>query len=175
MNRAAFAMMLALLASLPGQAQSLDASSPEESVPKISMDYDKYMTGGIVSTLFGFGMGHAFQERYAKDGWIFTLAEMAAGGVVLASLVPCRKELMDRNGSNSMDRFDHCEKVPLVIGYMTFSGLRVWEIADAWLTPNPALKKRLFSTKERRIEPSFAIGIIPQPHGAPALDLVYRF
>ena len=175
MNSILLSALLVWMTSSLTYAQTETAQPPEDSAPKMAMDYDKYQTGGIVSTLFGFGAGHAIQQRYADDGWIFTAGEMAAGSVVLASLVPCRKDLMEHRNNYSRSRFDKCEQTPLIIGYLTFSGLRIWEIADAWLTPNPALKKRLFSAQAHRQDPPITMSIIPGPQGASALNLVYRF
>ena len=50
------------------------------SVTEISKS--KYVTGGVLGTVFGFGIGHGVQGRWSNDkGWIFTSAELVTLGV----------------------------------------------------------------------------------------------
>ena len=41
----------------------------------------QYISGGVVGTVFGFGIGHAIQGRWTKTGWIHTTLQSGAGAI----------------------------------------------------------------------------------------------
>src|SRR4051812_36567936 len=53
------------------------------------MGNGRYISGGAVGSIFGFGIGHAIQGRYSEKGWIFAVGEAATGLVVAAGLLKC--------------------------------------------------------------------------------------
>ena len=80
-----------------------------------------YYLGGAVGTIFGFGSGHAVQQRYWPDGFFFSKWELilAAGSL---GLLKCEDDL----------------KLPCGIGAAsaaTFAVVRLWDTFDVWLAP----------------------------------------
>ena len=125
------------------------------------MSYDDYITGGIVGTVFGFGTGHAVQGRYQEKGWVFTAGEVAASGLVIASLAPCRDDFFSQRNITIQNRLAKCQKVGLVVGDLSFLGLRLWETLDAWTAPNPRLKKHFFGDLPKESSGSLALSVMP--------------
>lgn len=86
------------------------------------------VAGGVVGTLFGWGLGHAIQGRYSDKGWIFTVGEAVSLLAIVAAVNSCFD-------SNSWK--DNCdsEATLAVAGYIGFFGLRIWEAVDVWAGP----------------------------------------
>ena len=110
----------------------------------IGMSYDDYVTGSIVGTLFGFGSGHALQGRYADNGWKFTATEIAAVGIIAASLAPCKSDFFSSHALTLNQRLEKCQKTGLVVGNLLGAATHIYEVFDLWLTPNPALHHHFF-------------------------------
>lgn len=49
--------------------------------------FERYYAGALVGSVFGFGVGHAIQERYKEIGWVFTLGELSSLSVILAGSI----------------------------------------------------------------------------------------
>src|ERR1700752_2272429 len=84
----------------------------------------RYIGGGIVGTLFGFGIGHAIDGYYGEIGWIFTTTELASAIVLGSGLHNCEVDVYDKR---------HCKggaSLAVAIGGLSFLGLRIWEIID---------------------------------------------
>ena len=98
----------------------------------------RYISGGVVGSIFGFGIGHAIQGTYAKRGWIFTVGELAALTVMVASVKNCRTEY-DSYGYKT----DRCDSNAgaVVVGLVGLIGFHVWEVVDLWVTP-PRINRR---------------------------------
>lgn len=122
------------------------ASGAEVDAPHhvIGMSYNDYVTGSIVGTLFGFGSGHALQGRYADNGWKFTATEIAAVGIIAASLAPCKSDFFSSHALTLNQRLDKCQKTGLVVGNLLGAATHLYEVFDLWLTPNPALHHHFF-------------------------------
>jgi hypothetical protein len=96
----------------------------------------QYVTGGVLASTIGFGIGHAVQERYSTMGWIFTATE--ATGLLLLANAKCFRT----RDSNSPDRAEReksdCENPSQgIIGGGIMIGFHAWEIVDAWKNGNP--------------------------------------
>ncbi len=82
--------------------------------------------GGLVALWFGFGVGHAVQGRYSDTGWMFTLGEAGALGLVFVGAVQLANNDLRRNNSG---------ETLLIGGLLSFGILRVWEIVDTLVGP----------------------------------------
>lgn len=89
----------------------------------------RYITGGVVGSVAGFGIGHAIQKRYAKSrAWIFTATESAALTYIFSStLFACDGAMGDRYDScmHEVDR-------KVQAGNVVYWGFHIWEIIDVW-------------------------------------------
>ncbi len=110
---------------------------PEQTVQNPTISRGQYVTGGVIGSVLGFGIGHAIQERYSPMGWIFTAAEV--GGIVLISNSNCN----GYRDTNSQDRAIRerrdCEyETRAITGAALLIGFHAWEIVDLWKNGNPA-------------------------------------
>jgi hypothetical protein len=149
---AALCMIFSLSAHAQETASATDASSTKTPVPT-----GKYVTGGVIGSIFGFGIGHAIQGRYADKGWIFTATEVA--GVGLAAAANCKTEKDDygddkwtcKNGSGLY-----------AIGVGVVLGFHIWEIVDLWADAKPV------------DDSSPKAYLIPDPQ-SPGIGVAWRF
>jgi uncharacterized protein YcfJ len=110
--------------SRPAEKQ-VSAEVPEKS-DKTPVSMGKYITGGIIGTTIGFGIGHGIQGngRYASKGWIFT-AGMSAG--MLASISGAVECVATTNPNCST----------FWAGTGVLLGFHIWEIVDVWTGATP--------------------------------------
>jgi hypothetical protein len=90
----------------------------------------RYITGGTLGTVIGFGMGHVVQGRWQDKGWIFSAGQsfslvMAAGATVSCISDSLFDNFSEQDGSGSV-----C--ILANIALAGFFGLKVWEIIDLW-------------------------------------------
>jgi len=81
----------------------------------------RYVTGGILSYVAGFGIGHAVQGRWSERGWIFTFGEVASFGAMLYGVAQCCQH---QRGENY-----------ILAGALMLAAFRVWGVVDAWVVP----------------------------------------
>ena len=108
----------------------------------------QYVTGGIIGTHFGFGIGHVVQQRWIDKGWIFTIGESAAIAALITGIISCENDYHNdtyydqthqgRGGGSG----DSCSDELIIGGALGFVGLRIWEIIDLWVAP-PAHNRHL--------------------------------
>jgi len=61
---------------------------PEDSAQAAgTISAGRYISGGLVGMLFGFGIGHAIHGTWYEFGWVFTLGESVGVGLFLVGLV----------------------------------------------------------------------------------------
>jgi hypothetical protein len=90
----------------------------------------EYLGGGAASILWGFGIGHAIQGRWHDTGWMFSLGEPLALGVLfvgLASAISCDSSVSSCSNNRG--------EALLIAGALGFGGLRIWEVVDAFVVP----------------------------------------
>lgn len=110
-----------------------EQSESSESSTKVPVPTGKYITGGILASTVGFGIGHAVQGRYEDKGWIFTATEAASVVALSAGLASCKDEY-DSYGKKETK----CSNNGLVIlGFGALIGFHVWELVDAWTGATP--------------------------------------
>ena len=81
-------------------APTQDVADATSSVTEISKN--RYITGGVLGTALGFGIGHAVQGRWLSDkGWIFTSAELVTLGVSFIT----HKRYLERNLAVELDHW----------------------------------------------------------------------
>jgi hypothetical protein len=96
----------------------------------------RYIAGGIVGSVAGFGIGQAIEGRYLPFGLIFTLGEMASTGLLVAGAVDCINSLNVTN-QNTLD----CHGGTFWPGLIGLAVFRIWEVVDVWAAP-PSINRR---------------------------------
>jgi hypothetical protein len=137
----------AFSASLSEEARTkgLSLTAREERVLEVGVvPRINYLLGGAVGTWpVGLGTGHMVQGRWRDTGWKFTVAQLGALGMVLAS-GDCAGKLL-RNDDNECTGPN---EVLMLSGLFAFVGLRLWEIYDVWAVP-PRENARYRKLEER--------------------------
>jgi len=90
----------------------------------------RYVVGGLLSIYPGFGIGQAVEKRYMERGWIFTVGEVAAIGVLAVGVSECALQSI---GSSSTTT--NCTAGAATLGLFGFLGFKIWEVVDAWVVP----------------------------------------
>ena len=105
-------------------------NSEEDSDEMVEIDFRRYVAGGALGTVFGFGIGHALQRRYGTDwGWLYTAGEL--GGLVLMRIAAGAGECSGKGRS-----YDSCVRrgeIKALAGYLLYTGMRIAEIVTVWL------------------------------------------
>jgi len=124
---------------------------------RVPVPTGKYITGGVLASTIGFGIGHGVQGRYSDKGWIFTATEV--GGVALLAIgsASCKDEY-DVYGIKTTK----CSNAAIgLVGLGVLIGFHVWEIVDAW-------------SGARGVDDGPKAFILPNPE-APGLGLAWSF
>lgn len=118
----------------------------------------RYLLGGTIGTLVGFGSGHAIQGRFNDPGKKFLAYDAGALGFFLAgSIAACG--LQGSNGGSNECRTTQN------IGAAILIGVRLWEAYDLWTTPIYENKRYRDLTKKHNHD-SFEIASYLVPYGA---------
>jgi hypothetical protein len=91
----------------------------------------QYIGGGLAAMFLGFGIGQAVEGRWGQAGWIFTLGEPVAAGVMFFGVVQAIESSCD--GGSAV--CGHPGETAVIAGAIALVGLRLWEIVDAWVAP----------------------------------------
>ncbi|MBK7960925.1 MAG: hypothetical protein IPK04_06795 [Bdellovibrionales bacterium] len=102
-------------------------TSPEKTIPK-----GKYITGGVLGSTLGFGLGHLIQDRYYFKGLLFSVTQ--AIGVGLLASADCRNR---QNERNPRDRGDCADTMKALVGGGLWLGFHIWEVIDIWTGAKP--------------------------------------
>ncbi len=117
-----------LSVSLGTQAGTQVSEDASDTINRVPVSNSTYITGGIIASTVGFGIGHAIHGRWYETGWVFTVAEGAGLLMLNAASSSCSKKA-DVNGVEKTE----CSNGGLaIIGLSVFVGFHVWEIVDAW-------------------------------------------
>lgn len=105
--------------------------SPEDQriLQRGEIDQGRYIAGGVVGTIAGFGIGHAIQGRYRDGGWVFTVAEGVSMGIYTVGLISMLGDSINNNKSSSSG------SGLIVAGAIGYLGFHIWEIVDLWVEP----------------------------------------
>ncbi|UYL09615.1 hypothetical protein B9G69_003390 [Bdellovibrio sp. SKB1291214] len=149
-------ILIAICVTLSFSWAHADDEFPKTST-RVPVETGKYITGGVLTSAVGFGIGHGIQGRYAEKGWIFTATETAGLAMVVAGAASCDDEVQ-ANGSKKWK----CDNDGLILaGFGVWIGFHVWEIVDAWTGATP-------------VDSDVKAFFIPNPK-APGLGLAYSF
>ncbi len=137
--------LLALTVSFSATAEAQgDLFAESMTADRLSSSYDEmktistglYFGGGVASVFLGWGIGHAVQGRYAERGWIFT----AGGALFYAGLIGWMYSAVSTAAENSQTGSAETISGPQATAFLGIallgSGLRIWEMIDAFLLPS---------------------------------------
>ncbi len=130
------------------------------------MTQGQYVTGGIVGSSVGFGIGHAIQGRYGDRGWIFTLGKSVGLGLSIAGVAG----LSDSNCLNNDDI--ECESDDLTltgVGYAMMIGVHIWEVVDVWIR-GKNLRQRNLELSKSSVRNSFNFAFVPTMNSNKKID-----
>lgn len=113
-----------------GFSVSLNAESTLVSKPR-------YITGGVIGTIFGFGIGHAIQGRYSEIGWVFTVGEVAGLALGGASIGWFTKQALDAGKKVELKQLSGAPFALSIAGSILLTGFKIWEIVDVWANATP--------------------------------------
>ena len=107
-------------ARLRDEINGLEAGAPPASVTttELRLGTVRDWGGAFVGTFGGFGLGHAIQGRYARDGWKWTLGEVAA----ITAMGVATSSTCGENGD--------CRGAWVPVSLLAWLGFRVWQGAD---------------------------------------------
>ena len=125
-------------------AQTAAPSKPE------GISSARYLTAGVVGTLFGYGLGHAIAHEWSNFGWICTAGEITPLLVGATTGVFARLD----NGDPS----DDVLPAGLLVGFGVF---RVIEMVDIWTRPKVRADSATSSSQA-----GWAALPLPNRHGA---------
>lgn len=139
----------------------------------------RYITGGVIGSVAGFGIGHAIVGEYGTMGWVFTMSQSLSLGVpIIAALVMA---IIYWDGSagagGSVDQLITTWGGFLWTGIALWAAFRIWEIVDLWVRP----RYRLIRASDLKIKkdaipttPKASFAILPtvMPQGGVGLGFV---
>lgn len=116
-------------ATKPAAADVEDSNNNSNTDHRIETSKGRYISGGVVGTVVGLGIGHGIQQRYWRsNAWIFTLTESAAlGYMAILSFFPC-DGLTGSEYSSCMDNNDR----KMLNAILVFEAFHIWEAIDIW-------------------------------------------
>ena len=124
------------------------AANGDRSTPSVeTISEGQYITGGVIGTVFGFGIGHAVQGRWTKTGWIHTTLQVGGVVVVTASYLWALPLMFTPDEKGTVTVMGIILLTTIVTGGVAFWGSKIWEIVDVWRVPSSmkvVSKKRLY-------------------------------
>ncbi|MFZ3229510.1 MAG: hypothetical protein WA160_04845 [Pseudobdellovibrio sp.] len=124
---------------------------------KVEVSTGKYITGGILGSVIGFGIGHAVQGRYAEKGLLFSVGEAVGFTLVISGAVKC----IDEKDKSTNKECSSSANSQILIGGVAMLGLHIWEIVDVWTGATP-------------VDDKISAILIPNPK-SPGIGFVYNF
>ena len=151
---------LVSVSAVANNGDNAESEAAVSSKPEISTG--KYITGGILGSAIGFGIGHAVQGRYGSKGWIFTAGDTAGALFLSTGFVGCWTHKND-NGDYACTSSDTST---LAVGYALSVGFHVWEIVDVWTGATPKSEE----------EPKVSLMVLPATQNQNSqFAFAYRF
>lgn len=109
-----------------------ESKATDDSDNLVEIDLRRYLVGGGLGTVFGFGIGHAVQRRYGQDlGWIYTAGEIGSLALMGTGFTYAGK--CEEGEGERQDKCVGRGELMALAGYLLFTGLRVAEIINVWL------------------------------------------
>ena len=128
----------ALLIATPGLAA--DSPTPKDPEPttkaahieKLPISNARYIGGGILGSVIGFGTGHAVVGEYESMGWMFTTIE----GSIVAATIAGSLAGYAGDPNSEFDIVAWATFISVAIGGALWLAIHIWEIVDLWQRPN---------------------------------------
>lgn len=130
----AFFYVLILLCSSVSSANDSSFATQDQSSEKVPVSTGKYITGGVIGSVVGLGIGHGIQGRYQDKGWIFTATEAAGITVVVAGAARCINE---KDNDKTLNDCSSSTRSQMALGYLVALGFHIWEVVDVWTGAQP--------------------------------------
>lgn len=140
---------------VPGSTDSEVASEPLISTGRT-------IGGSVAGLTLGFGTGHVIEGRWRERGWVFTVGEVLAAGIMTATVQGAVVE--------SLFKVVDVYSVGFLASAAVFAGLRVWEAEDVIAGPMRH-NARVRAARQRMLVPVIA----PRPEGGMTAGLAMTF
>lgn len=109
-----------------------------------------YITGGVLGTTLGFGIGHGIVGEYGSIGWVFTTTEVGSLALMVAgAAVGWGQPLGGDKAQTGL--------ALMTVGALCLVGFHIWETIDIWVRP----RRRI--VRHRQIEPVYQVSLPPGP------------
>lgn len=114
-----------------------DTAAKSADMHLIPITQDKYLLGGLLGTIVGFGSGHAVQGRWRHDGWPYTLTQVGGAGLAVYSSLCMRYSSAGPDILDAEPKPDYplCALAGMgttLLGIATLIVARIVEIASVW-------------------------------------------
>ena len=143
--------------------KTIDAKNHAVDSSLIPITQQKFLLGGLLGTVVGFGTGHAIQGRWRREGWKHTAwqagaAALTAYGWFCSNYSASGHQIEPEPGSEppkDKPAYPACDayRLMLLVGVPLWAALKIVEIASVW-GPSPD-HYRIVTTKHQ--SPSLAI------------------
>jgi len=147
-----------LVCSQLSLAGEVPPAGQDQSSDKVPVSTGKYITGGVLGSTIGLGIGHGIQGRYQDKGWIFTATEAAGLTVAIAGAAQCINE---KDNDKTLNDCSSSTRSQMALGYLVALGFHIWEVVDVW-------------TGARPVDDKVSAILIPGSEST-TLGFVYRF
>ncbi len=95
----------------------------------------RILTGGLVSTFVGYGIGQAIEGRWTDTGWLFSVGETAASVAMVVGLA--RMTLSEEARCLQAPCSNSSNDAGLFVGSLiALTALRIWDSVDAFAGPH---------------------------------------
>ncbi|MEZ4363749.1 MAG: hypothetical protein R3B48_26460 [Kofleriaceae bacterium] len=105
----------------------------------------RYVFGGIVSSMYGFGIGHAIQKRWTESGWLFTVGEIASLALAVHTIQRASSDCV-RTEIECAGQRGYAVLTGLAL--LSYTGFRIAEVTDSWSAP-PHHNDQVRAARER--------------------------
>lgn len=99
--------------------------------------HERYVGGAVASIFLGFGIGQAIQGRYKESGWIFTVAELGALGLIGGAMFMVKDiyAIPRMTATQLSGELGFAGLALAGLGAVAWAGFRAWEVMDTWVIP----------------------------------------
>ena len=108
---------------------------PEENLHendnRIEIERSKYVSGGVVGTILGAGIGHGIQGRWSDTGWIYTVGEIGTAMLYINAKAEYESCLYDAENSAYLYASD-CSNSSVNLYNLSLLLFRLGEIINVW-------------------------------------------
>ena len=111
----------------------------QEADLRVPVSTGKYVTGGVLGTVVGFGIGHGIQGRYSESKALFkfTLPEIAGWVLIIDAASKCSSRSTKKDYWGNETKDCGSEGSELLLGVGALLGFHIWEIVDVWSGAKP--------------------------------------